>query len=444
MSESQEKTQFEILKGKIKRGEARMAIIGLGYVGLPLAIVFASAGYDVTGLEIDPAKAAAVNRGASYIPDIDSETVAEYVKRGNLRASTDFALLREIDLVTICVPTPLRNTGDPDLSCIISAAEQIAPYLRPGMAITFESSTYPGTTRELILPKILNGRELTVGEDFFLIFSPERIDPGRKDYTTKTTPKIIGGMTANCGEIARIWYERAIDTIVPVSSPEVAEMAKLHENTFRMVNIAYVNELAQICSKLELDVWEVIDAADTKPFGFMKFTPGPGLGGHCIPVDPHYLSWKMKSMHYNTRFIELASEINTNMPRYTVGLVQDALNTVRKSLNGAKILAMGVAYKADVDDMRESPALDVIHLLAAKGAEVDYHDPYVPAFDLDNRTYRSLADPTAAIRAADCVVILTNHRVFDREALLRDAALIVDTRNLLGEAGRDNPKVVRL
>lgn len=421
-----------------------MAIIGLGYVGLPLAIVFASAGYDVTGLEIDPAKAAAVNRGASYIPDIDSETVAEYVKRGNLRASTDFALLREIDLVTICVPTPLRNTGDPDLSCIISAAEQIAPYLRPGMAITFESSTYPGTTRELILPKILNGRELTVGEDFFLIFSPERIDPGRKDYTTKTTPKIIGGMTANCGEIARIWYERAIDTIVPVSSPEVAEMAKLHENTFRMVNIAYVNELAQICSKLELDVWEVIDAADTKPFGFMKFTPGPGLGGHCIPVDPHYLSWKMKSMHYNTRFIELASEINTNMPRYTVGLVQDALNTVRKSLNGAKILAMGVAYKADVDDMRESPALDVIHLLAAKGAEVDYHDPYVPAFDLDNRTYRSLADPTAAIRAADCVVILTNHRVFDREALLRDAALIVDTRNLLGEAGRDNPKVVRL
>ena len=444
MSESQEKTQFEILKGKIERGEARMAIIGLGYVGLPLAIVFAAAGYDVTGLEIDPAKAAAVNRGESYIPDIDSETVAEYVKRGNLRASTDFALLREIDLVTICVPTPLRNTGDPDLSCIISAAEQIAPYLRPGMAITFESSTYPGTTRELILPKILNGRELTVGEDFFLIFSPERIDPGRKDYTTKTTPKIIGGMTANCGEIARIWYERAIDTIVPVSSPEVAEMAKLHENTFRMVNIAYVNELAQICSKLELDVWEVIDAADTKPFGFMKFTPGPGLGGHCIPVDPHYLSWKMKSMHYNTRFIELASEINTNMPRYTVGLIQDALNTVRKSLNGAKILAMGVAYKADVDDMRESPALDVIHLLAAKGADVDYHDPYVPAFELDNRTYRSLADPAAAICAADCVVILTNHRVFDREALLRDAALIVDTRNLLGEAGRDHPKVVRL
>ena len=444
MSESQGNNQFEILKGKIERGEAKMAIVGLGYVGLPLAVVFAAAGYDVTGLEIDAAKAAAVNRGESYIPDIAAETVAEYVKRGNLRASTDFGLLREIDLVTICVPTPLRNTGDPDLSYIISAADQIAPYLRPGMAITFESSTYPGTTRELILPKILNGRALTVGEDFFLIFSPERIDPGRTNYTTKTTPKIIGGMTANCGEIARIWYERAIDKIVPVSSPEVAEMAKLHENTFRMVNIAYVNELAQICAKLDLDVWEVIDAADTKPFGFMKFTPGPGLGGHCIPVDPHYLSWKMKSMHYNTRFIELASEINTNMPRYTVGLVQDALNTVRKSLNGAKILVMGVAYKADVDDMRESPALDVIHLLTAKGAEVDYYDPYVPAFELDSRTYRSLPRPERALQSADCVVILTNHKVFDRTALLRDAALIVDTRNFLGEAGRDNSKVVRL
>lgn len=421
-----------------------MAIIGLGYVGLPLAVVFAEAGYDVTGVEINEDKAACVNRGESYIPDIPSGSVAKYVAAGTLRATSDFSCLHEIDLVTICVPTPLRNTGDPDLSYIVSAAERIAPYLHRGMAITFESSTYPGTTRELILPKILDGRDWVVGEDFFLIFSPERIDPGRTDWTTKTTPKIIGGMTAQCTAIGRLWYERAIDSIVPVSSPEVAEMAKLHENTFRMVNIAYVNELAQICDRLDLDVWEVIEAANTKPFGFMKFTPGPGLGGHCIPVDPHYLSWKMKSMHYNTRFIELASEINTNMPRYTVGLVQDALNDVGKSLKGSKILVMGVAYKADIDDMRESPALDVIHLLIGKGAEVEYYDPYVDSFVLEERYHYSLDDPSAAIPESDCVVILTNHRVFDKRQLLDDARLIVDTRNFLGQEGRDNPKVVRL
>lgn len=444
MNSSQSVSQFERLKKKIAENRAKMAIIGLGYVGLPLAIVFAEAGFDVTGLEINPEKEASVNRGESYIPDVPSEAVARLVGAGKLRASGDFARLHEIDLVTICVPTPLRNTGDPDLSFIIDAADQIAPYLHPGMAITFESSTYPGTTRELILPRISGGSDWVVGEDFFLIFSPERIDPGRSDYSTKTTPKVIGGMTARCTEIAKLWYGRAIDWIVPVSSPEVAEMAKLHENTFRMVNIAYVNELAQICDRLELDVWEVIDAAATKPFGFMRFTPGPGLGGHCIPVDPHYLSWKMKSMHYNTRFIELASEINTNMPRYTVGLIQDALNRDRKSLNGAKILVMGVAYKANIDDMRESPALDVIHLLIGKGAEVEYYDPYVPSFRLDNRTHFSLDDPSAAMADADCVVILTDHRVFDRARILRDAKLIVDTRNFLGEDGKGNSKVVRL
>lgn len=421
-----------------------MAIIGLGYVGLPLAVVFAEADYDVTGIEINEEKAASINRGESYIPDIPSADVAKYVSAGKLRATSDFSCLHDIDLVTICVPTPLRNTGDPDLSFIVSAAERIAPYLHRGMAITFESSTYPGTTRELILPKVLAGRDWVVGEDFFLIFSPERIDPGRTDWTTRTTPKIIGGMTKDCTEIGCRWYERAIDTIVPVSSPEVAEMAKLHENTFRMVNIAYVNELAQICDRLDLDVWEVIEAANTKPFGFMKFTPGPGLGGHCIPVDPHYLSWKMKSMHYNTRFIELASEINTNMPRYTVGLIQDALNDVGKSLKGAKILVMGVAYKADIDDMRESPALDVIHLLIAKGAEVVYYDPYVASFRLEDTVHESIGDPAAAISDSDCVVILTNHRVFDKRQILDNARLIVDTRNFLGEDGRDNPKVVRL
>lgn len=421
-----------------------MAVIGLGYVGLPLAVIFAQADFDVTGIEINRDKVAMVNRGESYIPDVPGETVRALVEAGKLRADDDFSRLSEIDLVTICVPTPLRNTGDPDLSYIINAAKSIAPYLRAGMAITFESSTYPGTTRELIYPILSRNNDLVVGKDYFLIFSPERIDPGRKDYTTKTTPKIIGGMTQACTEIARCWYERAIDTIVPVSSPEVAEMAKLHENTFRMINIAYVNELAQICAQLELDVWEVIEAAATKPFGFMKFTPGPGLGGHCIPVDPHYLSWKMKSMHYNTRFIELSSEINTNMPRYTVGLVQDALNTVRKSLNGSTILILGVAYKANIDDMRESPALDVIHLLIQKGAEVEYYDPFVPSFCLDNVTHTSLPEPVAAMRSADCVVILTNHDAFDRDEILRESALIVDTRNHLGAAGKNHPKVIRI
>ena len=313
-----------------------------------------------------------------------------------------------------------------------------------GMAVAFESSTYPGTTRELVLPKLTADNSLRVGEDFFLIFSPERIDPGRKDWTTKNTPKIVGGISEKCTEIAVRWYEKALDTIIPVSSPEVAEMAKLLENTFRMINIGMVNELAMMCNRLNVDVWEVIEAAATKPFGFMKFTPGPGLGGHCIPVDPHYLSWKLKSLHYTARFIDLASEINTNMPRYTVQLIQDALNLQKKSLNGSQVLVLGAAYKPDIDDMRESPSLDVMHLLMQKNAVVHYHDPYISTLRLDDTVMNSVADLNQALTDADCVAILTNHSCYKPEVLLEKSRLIVDTRNALGNAGKNNPKVVRL
>ncbi len=421
-----------------------MAVIGLGYVGLPLATVFAEAGFCVTGIDIDAGKVDQLNRGESYIPDIPDERIGMLVQNGHFSAVSDFGILAETDLVTICVPTPLRKTGDPDLSFIINAADQIAPYLHSNMAIVFESSTYPGTTRELVLPKLIEKKQLTVGEDFFLIFSPERIDPGRTDYTTKNTPKVIGGITEKCTEVAVNWYGKALTALVPVSSPEVAEMAKLLENTFRMINIGMVNELAIMCNRLNIDVWEVIDAAATKPFGFMKFTPGPGLGGHCIPVDPHYLSWKLKTVHYNARFIDLASEINTDMPRYTVGLIQDALNRHKRSLNGSSILILGAAYKANVDDMRESPSLDVMHLLIQKGALVSYHDPHVPCLMLDEVEMRSVPDLAAQLHNADCVVILTNHAAYDYNLILDNAKLIVDTRNALGTAGKNNPKVIRL
>lgn len=435
---------FESLKQKIDRGEARMAVIGLGYVGLPLATVFAEAGFEVTGFDLAQSKNQKINQGQSYIPDISSERIQQLVKNRKLSATNDFNLLNDIDLVSICVPTPLRKTGDPDMSFIISAAENITPHLHRGMAIAFESSTYPGTTRELVLPKLTANSNLKVGEDFFLIFSPERIDPGRKDWTTKNTPKVVGGISPQCTEIGRRWYEKALDTVIPVSSPEVAEMAKLLENTFRMINIGMVNELAIMCNRLGVDVWEVIDAAATKPFGFMKFTPGPGLGGHCIPVDPHYLSWKLKTLHYTAKFIDLASEINTNMPRYTVGLVQDALNLHKKSLNGSNVLVLGVAYKPDVDDMRESPSLDVMHLLQQHGATIQYHDPYIPHLELDGRMMDCVSNLDRALSDADCVVILTNHSSYDAARLLKESKLLVDTRNALGDAGMNNPKVVRL
>ncbi len=366
------------------------------------------------------------------------------VRSGKLSATTDFAICKDVEAVSICVPTPLKKTGDPDLSFIVLATEGLAPFVHPGMVVVLESSTYPGTTREMVLPRLTGVSGLRVGEDLFIAFSPERVDPGRTNWTTKNTPKVIGGITEDCSDVAAAWYAQALDTVVRVSSTEIAEMAKLLENTFRMINIGLVNELAIMCDRLGVDVWEVIDAAATKPFGFMKFTPGPGLGGHYIPIDPLYLSWKMKALNYNARFIELASEINTNMPRFAVGKVQDALNDRGKSVKGSRILLLGVAYKPDIDDMRESPALDVIHLLKRKGAEVVYHDPYVAYIKNDGLEMESVPDLMAEVRAADAVVIVTNHKNYDYQAILADASLIIDTRNALGQTGKNLPKVVRL
>ncbi|HWQ04880.1 MAG TPA: nucleotide sugar dehydrogenase [Longilinea sp.] len=429
---------------KLKDRTAKVAVLGMGYVGLPLATVFAEAGFEVTGVDPIGWKMDQLNRGESYILDIPSEQVARLVKSGKLKGTTDYSVLANADAVSICVPTPLRQTGDPDLSFIIGAAEGLAPYVHSGMVVVLESSTYPGTTRELMLPKMTEPSGLKIGEDIFVAFSPERVDPGRTDWTTKNTPKVVGGMTAACSQVAAAWYEQALDRVVRVSTTEVAEMTKLLENTFRMINIGLVNELAIMCDRLDVDVWEVIDAAATKPFGFMKFTPGPGLGGHCIPIDPLYLSWKLKSLNYTARFIELASEINTNMPRFAVGKVQDALNGVEKSLKGSHVLVLGAAYKPDIDDLRESPSLDVMRLLEQKGALVEYHDPYIPVIHEDGGERRSVTDLMAAVRSADCVVIVTNHKVYDYDAILNAATLLVDTRNALGEKGKNSPKVVRL
>lgn len=432
------------LERKLRERSARMAVLGLGYVGLPFATVFAEAGFDVLGIDPDPRKVDAVNGGKSYIGDVESEQVAKLVKAKNLRATADFSELKNVDAVSICVPTPLRKTGDPDLSFIVSATEKLAEQLHPGMVIVLESTTYPGTTRELMLEMLASKSGLKVGEDFFLAFSPERVDPGRTDWTTVNMPKVVGGVTKACGEVATLWYSQALKTVVPVSTAEVAEMAKLLENTFRMVNIALVNELALMCNRLGVDVWEVIDAAATKPFGFMKFTPGPGLGGHCIPIDPLYLSWKLKELNYTARFIELASEINTNMPRYVVGRVQDALNDHSKSLNGSKVLVLGTAYKPDIDDLRESPALDVIALLREKKAEVTYHDPYIPRMDHEDWTLDSVPDYIKAAKEADVVVIVTNHKAYDYPELLKESQLIVDPRNAYGKIAKGDPKVVGL
>ena len=423
---------------------ARIGIIGLGYVGLPLAVVFAEAGFNVIGIDPIREKVDAINRGESYILDVDSNRVKALVDAGKLKASTDYANLGDVDAVSICVPTPLRKTGDPDLSFIASAAKSLAPYVHRGMVIVLESSTYPGTTREMVLPELESEDGLKVCEDFFLAFSPERVDPGREDWTTINTPKVIGGISPDCGEVAAAWYGQALEKVVPVSTCEVAEMAKLLENTFRMINIGLVNELAIMCDRLKVDVWEVIEAAATKPFGFMKFTPGPGLGGHCIPIDPLYLSWKLRSLNYNARFIELASEINTYMPRYTLGKIQDALNIHKKSVNGSRVLILGVAYKPDIDDLRESPALDVIHLLQEKGADVVYHDPYISQIDHENLQMCSVKDLMQEVVQADCVAIITNHSQYDYPAILDAAQMVVDTRNALGDLGKNHPKVVRL
>jgi len=430
---------------KLKDKKARVAILGLGYVGLPLAVVFAEAGFKVNGIDPDNRKPDSVNKGVSYIPEISTERLAPLVLSGNLKATTDFSVLEEVDAASICVPTPLRQTGDPDMSFILSATEELAKYMHKGMVVVLESSTYPGTTREILLPKLGEEKGLKVGEDWFLAFSPERVDPGRQDFTTLNTPKVVGGITPACAEVAEAWYGGALQHIHLVSSTEAAEMAKLLENTFRMVNIAMVNEMAIMCERMGVDVWEVIDAAATKPFGFMKFTPGPGLGGHCIPIDPLYLSWKMKSYQYNARFIELSSEITTNMPRYVVNRVLDALNDRGQTLKGAHVLVLGVAYKADIDDIRESPALEVIDLLEKKGAKVAYHDPYIPALKTHaGREMRSVPDLMAAVREADAVIIVTNHKIYDYQAILDAAKFIFDSRNALGKMGNHSPKVVRL
>jgi UDP-N-acetyl-D-glucosamine dehydrogenase len=439
-------THQEELIRKLKDKQARIAVLGLGYVGLPLAVVFGEAGFQVTGIDLDARKVEALNKGVSYIPDVPTEAVTALMKSGHLTATTDFAILKEIDAVSICVPTPLRKTGDPDMSFILSATEELAKYVHKDMVVVLESTTYPGTTREVLLPMLTEKSGLKVGEDIFVAFSPERVDPGREDWTTINTPKVIGGITAACVEVARAWYAGAIQTIFPVSSAEAAEMAKLLENTFRMINIGLVNELAIMCERLGVDVWEVIEAAATKPFGFMKFTPGPGLGGHCIPIDPLYLSWKMKALNYNARFIELASEINTNMPRYVVNRVLEAMNYRSRTLKGSKVLVLGAAYKPDIDDVRESPALDVIGLLQKKGALVEYHDPYILHIHHEYEGWQmdSVKDLMKAVGESDAVVIVTNHKTYDYKAILASARFVFDTRNALGELARDNPKVERL
>src|SRR4030095_10107653 len=438
-------TKEELIQ-KLKSKEARVGILGLGYVGLPLAVVFAEAGFKVTGIDPDSRKVDSVKKGLSYIPDVKTEDLERLVKSGYLDATTDFSALRDIDAVSICVPTPLRQTGDPDMSFIISATEELSKYIHKGVVVVLESTTYPGTTRELLLPKLGTEHGLKVGEDWFLAFSPERVDPGREDWTTINTPKVMGGITEACGEVATAWYEGAIRTVHRVSSAEAAEMAKLLENTFRMINIGLVNELAIMCERLGVDVWEVIDAAASKPFGFMKFTPGPGLGGHCIPIDPLYLSWKMKSFHYNARFIELASEINTNMPRYVVSRVMEALNDRGKPLKGSRVLVLGAAYKPDIDDVRESPALDVIGLLQKKGALVEYHDPYIPHIhhETDGWQMDSVSDVMKGVKEGDAVGILTNHKVYDYKAIVESSEFVFDSRNATREFAKGVEKVVRL
>jgi UDP-N-acetyl-D-glucosamine dehydrogenase len=425
----------ERLLQRIQRKQARVGIVGIGYVGLPLAMVFAEAGFHVVGIDVSAERVAALNAGHSHIADVPSEQLRRMRAVGRFEATADYGALAELDTVSICVPTPLSKTRDPDISYIVNVTEQLARYLHPGQAIVLESTTYPGTTREVILPQ-LEASGLAVGKDYFLAFSPERVDPGRADWTTFNTPKVMGGVTPACLEVARALYEQAIERVVPVSSPEAAEMVKLVENTFRAVNIGLANEVLLMCDKLGLNAWEVVDAAATKPFGFMPFRPGPGLGGHCIPIDPLYLSWKMKTVDYTARFIEIASEVNTGMPRYWVQKVQDALNDVGKPVRGSRVLVLGVAYKKDVTDVRESPALDIIHLLHAKGAQVSYHDPYVPEVRIDELHLASEANLEAALHDADCVVVVTDHSSYDWQAIGQAAALTVDTRAVMRDGGR--------
>jgi UDP-N-acetyl-D-glucosamine dehydrogenase len=429
----------QILADKIATRRARVGVVGLGYVGLPLAVEFARAGFTVTGIDVSEEKARRVNAGDSYIGDIPSAVLAPLVESGRLRATTDFSAVLELDTINICVPTPLRKTKDPDMSFIVSSCGEIAHYFHAGMLVILESTTYPGTTDELVLP-IMAKSGLEVGTDFFLCFSPERVDPGNAKYQTSNIPKVVGGCTPACTEIGRLFYAQALETVVPVSSTQVAEMVKLLENTFRMINIGLANEIALMCDRMGINVWEVIDAAATKPFGFMPFYPGPGLGGHCIPIDPFYLSWKTKQAGIEARFIELAGYINGQMPHFVADKVQHALNDASKSVKGSKIHVMGVAYKRNIDDMRESPALDVMLLLLRRGGTVTYSDPHVPRLHLGEVDVEAM--PESAAADADCVVIITDHAAFDYPGLVERSRLIVDTRNAL--KGMNSTKIVRL
>jgi UDP-N-acetyl-D-glucosamine dehydrogenase len=418
----------DALIAKAERRDVVFGIVGLGYVGLPLAVELANAGYRVLGYDVNPRVVEGLNAGRSHVKDVSEARLREALVR--FTVTHDASRLGEPDAISICVPTPLSKFKDPDVSFIVAATESVKRTLRRGQAIMLESTTYPGTTREILLPA-LESTGLTVGVDFFLAFSPERVDPGNPVYGTRNTPKVVGGITPDCRRVAMALYQPAIDTLVPVSTTEAAELVKLLENTFRSVNIGLVNEMAIVCDKLGVDVWEVIEAAATKPFGFMKFLPGPGLGGHCIPIDPHYLAWKMRGLNYKTRFIDLAGELNTEMPVFWVRKVAEALNQQGRAVRGANVLVLGIAYKRDIEDIRESPALDIIRLLEQQGARVTYHDPHVPAFWEDDREYRSVPLTPATLEAADCVMVVTDHTAIDFHQVKRHARLAVDTRHVL-------------
>jgi UDP-N-acetyl-D-glucosamine dehydrogenase len=415
---------------KAESREALFGIVGLGYVGLPLAVELAKAGFRVLGFDVLERVVTGLNAGRSHVKDVSDQALQEIIKAGKFEATTDGSRLKEADAISICVPTPLSKFKDPDVSFIVAATETVKKVLRPGQAIILESTTYPGTTREIMLPA-LEATGLKVGVDFFLAFSPERVDPGNPVWQTHNTPKVVGGITPDCLRVVCALYQPAIEKLVPVSTTEAAELVKLLENTFRSVNIGLANEMAIVCDKLGVDVWEVIDAAATKPFGFMKFTPGPGLGGHCIPIDPHYLAWKMRGLNYKTRFIDLAGEVNTEMPEYWVRRVGETLNGAGKAIRGSRVLVLGVAYKRDIDDLRESPALDIIKLLEKQGAVVSYHDPYVSGFSEDGHRYESQPLTEATLGEADCVIVVTDHQKIDYDLIRRSGRLVVDTRNAL-------------
>lgn len=434
---------FDRLSHKIDTREARVAILGMGYVGLPLAVEFIKAGFPVTGIDVDAKKADSLKAGESYIQDVSDEELKTTLDTGRFSVTTDFASLADADAVSICVPTPLRKTKDPDISYIISAVEEVCRHLRPPQLIVLESTTYPGTTEEVFVPR-LEAQGARVGEEVFLAFSPERVDPGNKVYTTKNTPKIVGGVTEACSKVACRLYGAAMDQVVTVSSARSAEMVKLLENTFRAVNIALVNEVLLMCRVLGIDVWEVITAAATKPFGFMPFYPGPGLGGHCLPVDPHYLSWKLKTLDYRARFIELATEVNTSMPAYVVSRIAEALNDEGKAVRGSKVLILGVTYKRDVSDVRESPALDIMKLLAGKGADLRFHDPFVKESPVPEVGASSVELTSETLGEADCAVIVADHTSYDYEFLAKHTPLLLDTRNATKGVPKGIGRIIRL